>query len=255
MLRALTLATIFSLCVLASGVAAETPNGPVTFEASDGGTVYADFRAGEAGAPVIVLFHQARANGRAEYESIAPRLAEKGYHLLIVDQRSGGRNFGGENRTVEAHGRSTGFCAAYPDAEGALAFAKEAAPDAPVFVWGSSYSGALTMKLAAEHGDDITGALVFSPASGRSTNRCRSNDYADQVTVPVKAFAPRSEMGRSGEKQRELFLASGHAHYVAENGVHGSSMLDPLRAKGDPSATWAEVFGFLEANTPEAVEG
>lgn len=255
MLRSLALAAVFSLSALVGGAAAETQSGPVTFDASDGGTVYADFQAGEAGAPVIVLFHQARANGRAEYESIAPRLAEKGYHLLIVDQRSGGGHFGGENRTVSARGRSTDFCAAYPDAEGALTFAKEAVPDAPVFVWGSSYSGALTVKLAAEHGDDITGALVFSPASGRSTRGCRSNDYADQVTIPLQAFKPRSEMGSSGEKQRALFLASGHAHYVAENGVHGSSMLDPSRAKGDPSATWAEVFRFLEANTPEAVEG
>ena len=245
MLRAFLLATCFSVAGFTA--AAQVSAGPVTFEASDGGTVHADYKPGEAGQPIIVMFHQARSNGGAEYEAIAPQLEAKGYSVLIVDQRSGGGRFGGKNLTVKAHGKSTKFCDAYPDTEGALAFAQTAAPGAPVFVWGSSYSGALAIKLAAEHGDEIAGAMVFSPASGRSTKTCRANDFAPKVTVPVKAFMPQSEMGRGGKKQRDLFLAAGHEHHVMQGGVHGASMLDPSRAKGDPASTWNAVFGFIEA--------
>lgn len=244
MLRAFLLATCFSVAGFTA--AAQVSAGPVTFEASDGGTVHADYKPGEAGQPIIVMFHQARSNGGAEYEAIAPQLEAKGYSVLIVDQRSGGGRFGGKNLTVKAHGKSTKFCDAYPDTEGALAFAQTAAPGAPVFVWGSSYSGALAIKLAAEHGDEIAGAMVFSPASGRSTKACRANDFAPKVTVPVKAFMPQSEMGRGGKKQRDLFLAAGHEHHVMQGGVHGASMLDPSRAKGDPASTWNAVFGFIE---------
>ena len=247
MLRSILLAT----CVSIAGFAAHADEaaGPVTFNASDGATVHADYQPGEEGAPIIVMFHQARSNGGAEYAAIAPKLSAKGYSLLVVDQRSGGGKFGEENLTVKMHGKSTKFCDAYPDTEGALAFAQEAAPGVPVFIWGSSYSAALTMKLAAEHGDEIAGAVVFSPASGRSTKTCRANDYASKVSVPVKAFLPKSEMGSKGKKQRDLFLAAGHEHHVMEGGVHGASMLDPSRAKGDPAATWEAVFQFVEANT------
>ena len=244
MLRAFLLATCFSVAGFTA--AAQVSAGPVTFEASDGGTVHADYKPGEAGQPIIVMFHQARSNGGAEYAAIAPQLEAKGYSVLIVDQRSGGGRFGGKNLTVKAHGKSTKFCDAYPDTEGALAFAQTAATGAPVFVWGSSYSGALAIKLAAEHGDEIAGAMVFSPASGRSTKACRANDFAPKVTVPVKAFMPQSEMGRGGKKQRDLFLAAGHEHHVMQGGVHGASMLDPSRAKGDATSTWNVVFGFIE---------
>ena len=84
----------------------------VTFKTTDGGTVYADEFTADAGksAPLIMLFHQAGANGRAEYQNTAPRFRDAGFSVLLVDLRSGGDRFGGNNRTVDARGDSTGYC-------------------------------------------------------------------------------------------------------------------------------------------------
>ena len=120
MLRHILISTCFSLASFAA--VAQTAPGPVTFEASDGAAVHADYKPGEAGQPIIVMFHQARSNGGAEYAAIAAQLEAKGYSVLIVDQRSGGKKFGGENLTVKAHGKSTKYCDAYPDTEGCLLY-------------------------------------------------------------------------------------------------------------------------------------
>ena len=46
--------------------------------------------------------------------------------------------------------------------------------------------------------------------------------------------------------QFELFKASGHTMHVAENGVHGSSMLVADRTKYNTDMEWTAVLSFLE---------
>ena len=41
------------------------------------------------------------------------------------------------------------------------------------------------------------------------------------------------------------FEAQGHLTYVADPGVHGSSMLDPERVGADTEKTWRVVETFL----------
>lgn len=219
----------------------------VTFTATDGGTVYADLHISShnEAQPFIVLFHQAGSNGRGEYASIIPKLTAKGYSLLVVDQRSGGGYYGSENRTVKARGGKTTYCEAYPDMEAALSYAKTKSGNSKIFAWGSSYSAALVLKLASQHGDDLAGVLSFSPATGGAMGVCNANNFIAGVNIPALGIRPDSEMGKGGQAQRALYTAKGLDYYVSKDGVHGSSMLDPSRAKGDVEPTWAAVFAFV----------
>lgn len=96
----------------------------VTITAADGVRVYGEFWPTiDPKAPLILAFHQA-GSSHAEYTPLAPRLNRAGFHVLAIDQRSGGDEFGGKNRTVAALGRSTSYDAALADLEAALVWGK-----------------------------------------------------------------------------------------------------------------------------------
>ncbi len=219
----------------------------VQFTAADGVMVYADLYAAKSGktAPLVMLFHQAGANARGEYGTIIPRLTDMGLNVLAVDQRSGGNYFGASNRTVNALGKSTRFCAAYPDMEAALQYAIDNSYTGPRFAWGSSYSAALVLKLGGDHKDDLTAVLSFSPGSGRAMGACNANQYLDSVAVPVLALSPRSEM-KNRKAQFAKLKERGYQTFIAEHGAHGSSMLVESRTHLDTSAVWDTVTGFLK---------
>ncbi|PHS29180.1 MAG: hypothetical protein COA85_01435 [Robiginitomaculum sp.] len=243
----------FGLTVVTPVFANTTVKGEkIHFKAADGVTVYADEYLAKVGksAPLVILFHQAGSNARGEYGTIIPRLTALGLSVLAVDQRSGGSYFGAQNRTVEALGHSTKYCAAYPDMEAALAFAIKDGFTGPRFAWGSSYSAALVLKLGGDHKAELSAVLSFSPGSGGAMGACNANHYLDSVAVPVLALSPRSEMG--GRKAQFARLKErGYQTFVAEHGVHGSSMLVETRTHADTSATWDTVIGFLELHGAE----
>ena len=218
----------------------------ISFSAKDGVEVFADLYLAKAGktAPLIILFHQAFSNARGEYATIIPRLTELGYSVLAVDQRSGGGRFGSKNRTVKTLGKGTGYCEAYTDLETALDYAIKSGFSGPRMAWGSSYSAALVLKLAGERKDDLSAVLSFSPARG-VIRSCNVSDYVDTTGIPILVMTPRSEMAGRVE-QFARFKAAGQETYVAEKGVHGSSMLVEKRTKSDTSETWDTVIKFLK---------
>ena len=222
----------------------------VTFAAADDLTVFADVYRPvdglESAGPVVILFHQAGGDARGEYEAIIPRLLLAGYAVLAVDQRSGGDRFGGPNRTAAAAGREYGYCEAYPDLEAALAWAHESGLAGRVAVWGSSYSAALVIRLAADHPDDVEAVLAFSPASGGPMSACLAEEVLDRLRTPTLALRPSREMEvESVAEQARVFVEAGLQVYVSEGGVHGSSMLDSSRASGDVEPAWSVVLDFL----------
>ncbi|PHS24633.1 MAG: hypothetical protein COA84_09090 [Robiginitomaculum sp.] len=234
------------------GISAQAHDGveakEINFKAADGVNVFADLYLAPTGkaAPLVILFHQAGSNARGEYGPIIPRLTEMGQNVLAVDQRAGGKYFGSTNRTVKGNGgRSTKYCAAYPDMEAALAYAIKDGFSGPRFVWGSSYSAALVLKMGGEHKDDITAVLSFSPGSGIAMGPCNANNYLGTVAVPVLALSPRNEM-KSRKEQFTRLEARGMTTFVAEKGMHGSSMLVEERTKSDTSETWDTVIKFLK---------
>jgi len=216
---------------------------------ADKSKIFADLHITEAGktAPTILLFHQASANGRAEYATHIPRLLEAGYNVIVADQRSGGERFGGTNRTVDARGgQSTGYCEAYPDLEAVLQYAVDHGFSGPRFAWGSSYSAALVIMLGVDHADELAGVLAFSPAAGEPMGDCQPNDLFVKLKIPALILRPGREAEvESVQKQMKIVRDAGLQMYVAANGVHGSSMLDAERVQGDVAAHWAVVLDFL----------
>lgn len=237
--------------VAAAGPAAGAPR-EFSVEAADGVRVFADVHLGEAGkkAPTVLLFHQAGANGRAEYSVHVPRLLEAGYNVVVTDQRSGGAHFGGHNRTADAlGGGQIPYCDAYPDLEAVLAQVVADGFTGPLFAWGSSYSAALVVRLGVDHGGDLAGVLAFSPASSARMEGCRPDALFDALEIPALIVRPGTEAAtETVQRQLETAREAGLQVYVAKNGVHGSSMLDAGRVGSDVEAHWKVVLAFLAAH-------
>lgn len=227
----------------APGPSQAVAEGPQAIEltASDGTTIYGTLYAvtSDPPRPIILLFHQAGSSA-AEYAPIAPRLGALGYDALAIDQRSGGGRFG-KNATVGAVGKSTGYLAAYPDLEAALAWAtKRNYPQ--IIVWGSSYSASLVFKLAAEHPRAITAVLAFSP--GEYFGDHTVSGWAAKVRAPTFIAAAAREAARS----KPVFAAlpgDRNTWFVPHRGVHGSSMLRADQNPDGEKQAWEAVEAFL----------
>ena len=224
---------------------------PVTLTAADGVKVYGEFWSAQgAKAPLILAFHQA-GSSRAEYAPLAARLNRAGFHVLAIDQRSGGGEFGGKNRTVAALGRSTSYDAALPDLEAALAWGLAKAEGAPVLVWGSSYSAALVFLLAARHPTEVKGLLAFSP--GEYLNASDAVHRAAR-TLSVPVFIDQSSASDEIGQARSILEATASAdksQFVpARRGVHGSATLRADRNAAGAEENWAAVLAFLAKFKP-----
>ena len=242
MARLILLLLCTLLLLVSNGARAE----PVTLTAADGVKVFGEFwPAADKRAPLILAFHQAGAS-RAEYAPLAPRLNQAGFHVLAIDQRSGGGEFGGKNQTVAALGRSTGYDAALADLEAALAWGRSTAKGAPVLVWGSSYSAALVYLLAARHAADVQGVLAFSPGEYLSAPKA-VHQAAAALRVPV--FIDQSSDKGEIEQSRSILRATASTDKTqfvpARHGVHGSSTLRADRNAAGAEENWGAVLAFL----------
>ena len=238
------------LIALLFGASVDAKGLEVTFKTSDGVTIYGDVYTvpdTPKSAPLILLFHQGGGDARGEYTPLVSRLLGQGYNLLAIDQRTGGDIFGGTNRTLaDIQDNNYSFCDAYPDLEAALQFALDSGYTGAIAAWGSSYSAALVFRLASEHPGEIDTVLAFSPASGKPMAGCLPEPYSDKLTQPILALRPGSEMeAASVREQMDLFAEHGHQTYVANPGVHGSSMLNSARVEGPTENTWNVVLEFL----------
>ncbi len=223
----------------------QSPDGQdVATTAADGGKVFgtAYFDGLPEDAPVILLFHQARSNGRGEYGPLISWLNGLGFRVIAWDQRSGGGLYGGTNRTVAAHGGSTGYCQAYPDLEAALAFARAQYHPRKLLVWGSSYSGGLVFKLAARHADEIDGVVAFSPAFAV----CGTDRDWRKVRLPILVVWPDSE-ARGSYASRIIagLREKGAQVIIVQGGRHGSSTLVDSRTGQDMSRSRQAVAAAL----------
>ncbi len=222
----------------------------VSFVTDDGITVYGELHLVDESkaSPIILLFHQGGGNARAEYGPLVPRLFEHGFNTLAIDQRRGGGQLGGVNRTVEAlEGAEYSYCDAYADLEAALRYVIAEGYRGVRIAWGSSYSATLALRLAAAHPEEIHGVLAFSPASGVVMEECRPDAYSAVLSVPALILRPASEMhDEDVQRQLAMFQEQGLATYIADPGVHGSSTLNPERVGASVERNWEVVLAFLE---------
>nr|WP_299072886.1 hypothetical protein [uncultured Allomuricauda sp.] len=246
---------LFSACQKKSKIEDTTTSDSVeeiSFVTSDGIKIYGDLYEIDKTSTVILLFHQGGSNARAEYGSIIPKLVDKGFNILAIDQRMGGQIYGNYNRTLttisdHSFGNPYTYCDAYNNLESALDFIIGSEFTGNKIVWGSSYSASLAIQLASQNQDKINAVLAFSPASGGSMKNCLPDPYFETLKVPLLLLRPPNEMENENvQAQFELAKVNGHQTYAAKYGVHGSSMLVSERVGNDVSETWEVVTTFLE---------
>lgn len=251
----ISLVTIFSACQKSNETDTNSKDllvKEISFITPDSIKIYGDLYEVNKTNPVILLFHQAGSNARAEYGPIIPKLVDKGFNILAIDQRMGGQYYGDYNRTLtnisdHIFGNPYSYCDAYNNLESALKFIIQSEFTGNKIVWGSSYSASLVIKLAHQNQDKIDGVLAFSPASGGSMKDCLPDPYFETLKVPLLLLRPPNEMKSDNAKaQFELAKANGHQTYAAKHGVHGSSMLVEERVENDVNETWKVVTSFLE---------
>ena len=228
----------------------KNPN-EINFYTSDSIQIFGDLYQTDKTAATILLFHQGGSNARAEYKTIVPILTGEGFNVLTIDQRRGGQRMGNYNRTVAAIPQNRfSYCDAYPDLDGALSYIISAGFTGNKIVWGSSYSASLAIQLAANRPDEISAILSFSPASGEPLKDCNPNELFETLKTPLLVLRPKKEMEiESVQIQFALAQQFNHQAYVAENGVHGSSMLVEERVKADVSKNWETVWSFIKKYT------
>ena len=230
----------------------ETAKSEISFLDADSVTIFGDLHFESKTAPTILLFHQGGSNARGEYGPIIPRLLDAGFNVMAIDQRVGGQIYGSYNRTLAnipsySFGDEYSYCDAYPNLEGALDYVIAEGFIGPKIVWGSSYSGTLAIQLAAKRSDDLSGVLAFSPASGGPLQACLADPYIEELPIPLLLLRPLAEIeNESAIQQLQLAHNAGHQTYIADHGVHGSSMLVADRVGQAVEDNWAVVMDFLQ---------
>jgi len=227
-------------------------NTEISFYTRDSIKIYGDLYELDKNGNTILLFHQGGSNAKGEYASIIPRLIEKGFNVLAIDQRMGGQVYGNYNRTLaniptNGFGDGYSYCDAYTNLESALNFMIESGFNGNKVLWGSSYSASLAIQLANKRNSDVNRVLAFSPASGGPMKDCRPDEYFETLKIPLLLLRPPNEMKNESTKmQFELAQKYNHKTYVAKKGTHGSSMLVKERVGTEVEDTWKIVFSFLE---------
>jgi alpha-beta hydrolase superfamily lysophospholipase len=222
----------------------------VTFNTEDGIKIWADIYLTPKGkeAPLIMLFHQGGGDARGEYAPIVPRLLQQGFNVIAIDQRKGGDRFDMANRTVaNLKGQEFSYCDAYKDLEATLRYVKKEGFTGKRLAWGSSYSATLAIRLGSDYPNDLAGVLAFSPAGSGPMESCKPDPYILKLKLPALVLRPASEMETESAKQQlSLFQKNGQQTYIANNGVHGSSMLSRGRVNGDVEEHWKRVLLFIK---------
>jgi dienelactone hydrolase len=226
----------------------------ISFSSKDGLQVTADlYLAHPTEAPLIVLFHQARAS-RGEYRMIAPELNAFGFNAIAVDQRIGGSFNAITNETAKrlgAEGMSEAYLDALPDMEAAINYARKNYAKGKLIIWGSSYSASLVLKIAGDNPSLSDGVLAFSPGEyfgnlGKGPKYvCES---ARKIRVPVFIASSHDEKNEwlsiydsiPGDRKTYFLPPS--------DGAHGSSALfEYYDASKD---YWKAVKDFLKQFLP-----
>jgi len=245
-MKSISLSILFLIISVSTMTAQET----ITFPSKDGLEVTADlYKAHEASAPFIILFHQARWS-RGEYLEIAPKLNKIGFNCLAVDQRSGEATNGVTNETYQRAKKAekgTQYVDAIQDMEAAIDFVKQNHATGKVIIWGSSYSSALSLRLAGDLGTKIDGVLAFAPGEYFS----RQGKPKDFVTQGAKKIQVPSFITSAKKEKKnwwgihEAIPEGKKAYYLPETeGNHGSRAL--WEKFDDNEGYWVAVKDFLK---------
>ncbi|MGB1038954.1 MAG: alpha/beta hydrolase [Bacteroidia bacterium] len=217
--------------------------GTITFKASDGLDITADYYPNEDATKIIILCHQAGFS-RGEYKDIAPKLVDSGYACLAIDQRSGKVVNDIINETAqlaEEKGLSTKYIDAKQDILAAIGYVS-ANTDKEIILWGSSYSASLALIIGAVD-ERVTKVVAFSPGEFLdSQNTVREN--IPGMRKPVFITGGSAEFGLVVDPILKV-LPKQYVTYVKPVGDsdHGSKTL--WINSINTTTTYEALFNFL----------
>lgn len=219
----------------------------VHFLSLDGMKMTADYHEINPDAPVIILCHQA-GYSRGEYIDIAAQLNSFGFNCFAIDQRSGKSANGIVNETAKnakERGRPTEYLDAEQDILAAIKHVTMLYHRDEVILWGSSYSAALALKIAATH-PQVSTVIAYSP--GEYLKGIDVQTAIKDLSVPTYVTSSHKEAAAVTTLLSEVtqtkvvqFIPEGH-------GVHGSKAL--WRDAQDNGEYWASIYVFLKGLLP-----
>lgn len=241
--KAIVFGLLFYLA--ASTVIAQYPDQfeTISFTSETGITITADFYThGEKSAPVFLLFHQYRSS-RGEYREIAPILLDMRCNVLAVDTRAGGTDRWNNVENVTSINNEDipidYYPEVYPDLEASLKYILDNGYKGKIFVWGSSFSSTLVLKLAGDYPGKISAVLSFSPGEYVRSNNGLVSQWASKVeSIPCFVACGAQEQ----DKAKPIYDAipgSLKQFYLPNIGNHGSSILI------DDARNWKPVKEFI----------
>lgn len=195
--------------------------------------------------PVIVLCHQAGLN-KSEYIKIAETLSQKGYNCLAIDQRSGGHFVEWFNETMLRAVEKVSpvdYLDAEQDIVAAIDFASKKYKQ-KVILWGSSYSAALAIHIAASN-NNVDAVIAFSPGDYFNDKKQPLRDVLNDFSKPFFVTSSRDEAVELSKTFDSIKFSDMQVHFVPKNkGVHGSRAL--WRTSEDNAEYWTAVERFLD---------
>jgi len=230
-------------------MSAQVPILPVSFPSSDGILITGEYIPGDdSSSPIILLCHQAGWS-RGEYQEIGPKLRELGYSSLAIDQRSGGSVNDVINAThiaAKKENKPTTFLDAEQDIIAAINYIKKAFPKkSNLYLWGSSYSAALAIKIGAQN-ENVDAVISFSPGEyfddlGKSDHYI--SDAALKLNKPVFITSGKDEVSYWSTIFDNIPAENKVGFIPKGNGKHGSRNL--WKKFDDHQEYWDAVTAFL----------
>ena len=205
-----------------------------------------------ASTPMILLCHQAGWS-RGEYREIAPKLNQMGFNCFAIDQRSGGEVNDVVNKTNKLaveQGKEVAFLDAEQDIIAALNYVRQPFVNSEqkpkVILWGSSYSAALSLRIAGEHPELVDGVLAFAPGEyferfGKPGDWIESS--AKKIKVPAFITSAKDEQP-NWQSIYDAIPGESKMMFVPETaGNHGSRAL--WEKFDDHESYWEATNKFL----------
>jgi hypothetical protein len=177
-------------------------------------------------APILLLCHRAGWS-RGEYHPLVAWFNALGFHVVAIDQRSGGEVNGVGNQTREralALGLDTDFLAAQADIEAALGWLAEHRPGRRRVLMGSSYSSALALRIAGENRSELDAVVAFAPGE-YFPERDYVSAVAAAIRIPTFITSARAEQDNWRRFADLVPAAHLHAFLPQSDGLHGAQAL------------------------------
>ncbi|NOQ72741.1 MAG: hypothetical protein GQ574_12095 [Crocinitomix sp.] len=176
--------------------------------------------------PSILLCHQAGYNMH-EYDEIAPKLNDLGFNCIAIDQRSGGILNEFSNQTADRaieQSLPVQYVDAEQDIEAAINFTYGYFKQ-PVILWGSSYSSALALHIAANN-ENVKAVVSFSPGDYFGDAKPLLKTTMQNVSLPYFITSSKEEAAAITDFLSGRRPTGNQIQFIPEAaGVHGSRAL------------------------------